>query len=269
VSGSSEHDDVVLLEDDDSGRVTAYIQTLLRLPDDPPWILVGGLAVNARVGRLHRATNDIDTVSSDQDRLVEILVDFPDTEPISAAKVQFHDPEVEVDVMDSTDTKELPPGERERVFALARRFAMRSATPVMIGVADTDGRVTNRVTVHVASRAALVVLKTLSFPERIDGSYRQKAGSDIQDLYRLVDRTDLDELAEAVTAGGPDLTAFVGAELRHYFTGGTADLRYVHVRMRSFARNADSEGITEAALSTSVFLGTFWAALITPNQPSA
>lgn len=261
MSGSAEQNDVVLLEDDDSGRVVAYIHTLRRLPVDPPWILVGGLAVNARVGRSHRATNDIDTMSPDQVRLVEILVDFPDTEPISAAKVQFLDPEVEVDVLDSTDSKELPPDKRERAFALARRFGMRTATPVTIGVLDKDGGVTNRVTVLVASRAALVVLKTLSFPERIDGSYRHKAGSDIQDLYRRVEGIDLDELAEAVAAGGPELTAFVGAELRRYFTGDTADLRYVHVRMRSFARNADSEGISEAALSTLGFLGAILSEL--------
>ena len=64
-----------------------------------------------------------------------------------------------------------------------------------------------------------------------------------------------------MAAGGPELTAFVGAELRHYFTGDTADLRYVHVRMRSFARNADSEGISEAALSTLGFLGAILSGL--------
>lgn len=255
MSGSDEKSDVVLLEDDDSARITAYIHTLHRLPVDPPWILIGGLAVNARVGRTHRATNDIDTISPDQGRLVEIMVAFSDTEPISAAKVQFSDPDVEVDVMDSTDSKELPHEERARAFAMARRFGMRSATPVTIGVVNTNGIVTDRVTVRVASRAALVVLKTLSFPERIDGSYRQKAGSDIQDLYRLVERTDLDELAYAIASAGAELAAFVGAELRHYFTANTPDLRYVHVRMRSFARNADSQGISEGALSTLGVLG--------------
>jgi hypothetical protein len=256
VSGSDEQNDVVLLEDDDSGRITAYIHTLHRLPADPPWILVGGLAVNARVGRAHRATNDIDTVSPDQDRLVEIMVAFSDTEAISAAKVQFSDPDVEVDVMDSTDSKDLPQGERARAFALARRFGLRSATPVTVCVVDANGLVNDRVTVRVASRAALVVLKTLSFPERIDGSYRQKAGSDIQDLYRLVERIDLDELAREIVSAGPELAAFVGAELRHYFTADTSDLRYVHVRMRSLAKNADSRGISEGALSTLGVLGS-------------
>jgi hypothetical protein len=255
VSGEGLGDDQVLLEDDAAGHVAAYIRTLLRLPADPPWILVGGLAVNARVGRTHRATNDIDTVSSDQNRLVEVLVAFPDAEPISAAKVQFHNPEVEVDVMDSTDSKELPPGKRERAFALARRFAMGSATLMTIGTIEPSGRVTDRVPVQVASRVARIVLKTLSFPERIDGSHREKAGSDIQDLYRLVEGTDLDLLAGEIAASGPELTAFVGSELQHYFGAETADLRYSFVRMRALARNADSGGITEAALSTLGILG--------------
>jgi hypothetical protein len=95
--------ETVFLEDDESGRIAEYVQTLRRLPTTPPWVLVGGLAVNVRVGRAHRATNDIDTVTPDQDGLVEILVSFDDTVPISAAKVQFQNPEVEVDVMASTD----------------------------------------------------------------------------------------------------------------------------------------------------------------------
>jgi hypothetical protein len=132
---------------------------------------------------------------------------------------------------------------------------MRSGTPITIGVVDTDGEVINRATIRVASRAALVALKTLSFPERIDGRFRLKAGSDIQDLYRLVERTDLDELADQVGVSGTELTAFVGAELRHYFTANTANLRYAHVRMQSFARNADSAAISEAALSILGVLG--------------
>ena len=76
-----------------------------------------------------------------------------------------------------------------------------------------------------SSRDALVVLKTLSFPERIDGSYRLKAGSDTQDLYRLVERPDLDELARGIAESGPELTTFIGVEPRHYFTADHADFR--------------------------------------------
>ena len=255
MSGDQTPPEIVLLRDGESGRIAEYIRTLRRLPVAPRWILVGGLAVNVRVGRAHRATNDIDTVSPDQDGLVKILVSFDDADAISAAKILFHDPKVEVDVMDSTDGHELPLAERDRVFALARRFAMRSALTVTIGTVDDEGCITERVDVEVASRPALVILKTLSFPERIDGNYRYKVGSDVQDLYRLVEREDIDVLAAAIAECGPELATFIAGELRHYFAAGTSDLRYTHTRMRSFARNADSLAITEDALSILGVLG--------------
>ena len=86
VSGDQTPPEIVLLKDGESGRIAEYIRTLRRLPVAPRWILVGGLAVNVRVGRAHRATNDIDTVSPDQDGLVKILVSFDDADAISAAK---------------------------------------------------------------------------------------------------------------------------------------------------------------------------------------
>ena len=77
---------------------------------------------------MHRATNDVDTVTHDQTRLVEMLLALPTTESLSTAKVQFHDPEVEVDVMASTEGTELPIRDADRAFALARRFAMRGVS---------------------------------------------------------------------------------------------------------------------------------------------
>lgn len=253
--GDSEPPEIVLLADDGAGRIAEFVQTLRRLPATPPWIVVGGLAVNVRVRRAHRATNDIDTVTPDQDGLVEILKSYDDTDPISAAKIQFHNPEVEVDIMASTEGRELPTDERERAFALARRFAMRSASTVTIGAVDARGCVIERADVEVAPRAALIILKTLSFPERIDGNYRAKIGSDVQDLYRLVEREDLDILATSVIECGPELTEFIADELCHYFSAGTSNLRYTHTRMRSFTRNVDSMAITEDALAVLGVLG--------------
>jgi hypothetical protein len=40
----------------------------------PAFALIGGLAVIARLGQAHRATNDIDTVSDDQVGLLDALV---------------------------------------------------------------------------------------------------------------------------------------------------------------------------------------------------
>lgn len=113
----------VVLSADPAGRIVAYVHTPANLPAEPAWVLVGGLAVNVRVQRVHRATNDIDTVSHDQFRLVEILASG-DGEQLSAAKVQLHHPEVEIDVMESTEGAPLPAQASDRAFALARRWAM-------------------------------------------------------------------------------------------------------------------------------------------------
>ena len=64
---------LVLLEIDPGGRLLAYVQTLARLPPSPTWVLIGGLAVNVRLARLHRSTNDIDTLTGNQPELVEIV----------------------------------------------------------------------------------------------------------------------------------------------------------------------------------------------------
>ena len=254
-SGSESEIETVHLIDTPAGQIAAYVRTLGRLPDDVDWVLVGGLAANVRIARVHRATNDVDTVTTDVDRLIEVLVDFDDAERLSSAKVQLHNPEVEVDVMHSTEGRELPPEERDRAFALARRFALRSASPVAITVLDEHRNIVERLTIRVGSRAALVALKTLSFPERKDGAYKHKVGSDIQDLFRLVDRHDLDVLAEELADADNDLAEFIARELVHHFGEGSRDLRYNYTRLRGFARNVDAEAITEEALTILGALG--------------
>jgi hypothetical protein len=251
--------DLVLLEDDRAGHVAQYIQTLAQLPVEPRWILIGGLAVNVRIERIHRATNDVDTVTHDQARLVEILLSLSATESLSTSKVQFHDPDVEVDVMASTKGTKLPIRDADRAFALARRFAMRTASPVRIcAVSPSTSLIVESITIEVASRAALIALKTLSFPERKDGHYPQKIGSDIQDLYRLVVGQNLDSLVELLSQGGRELSTFVGGILSKNFTLGTSDLRYGIARLRLLAGNIDASAISEEELS---LLGELGAAL--------
>ena len=46
---------------DDGGRIAAFVDALARFPSEPRWALVGGFAVNVRIERVHRLTNDIDT----------------------------------------------------------------------------------------------------------------------------------------------------------------------------------------------------------------
>jgi hypothetical protein len=193
------------------GRIAEYVRTLARLPSDPPWVLVGGLAVNVRLARVHRATSDVDTVSPDQPGLVEIMV-AGGAEPLSAGKVQFRDPDVEVDVMPSTEGEELPRGPDDRCFALVRRWAMRTATAVSLGVFDDAGEVIERTELQVASTAALVALKAVAIPRRRDGNYPEKIGSDIQDLFRLVDGSDL----EGIVSDFDELDAEARDRLAHH-----------------------------------------------------
>lgn len=253
--GFSVSGEIVLLEDNAEGRIASYIALLDKLPKEPRWILVGGLAVNVRFGRIHRATNDIDTVSSDQPRFVEILVDLASTtERLSQGKVQFHNPDVEVDVMDSTESQNLTGSASDRAFALARRFAMKTATTVEIGAVDATSRVVQRTEILVASPPALVTLKSVSIPRRVDGHYPEKVGSDIQDLLRLVEGQDLDMLVKKVRDGGSDLADWVGAFLSETFSLGSDNLRYSMARLRRLANNIDASSITEESLS---LLGEF------------
>jgi len=142
--------DRVLLLDDASGRMGRFVQVLARLPREPRWVLIGGLAVNVRLGRVHRATNDVDTVTHGQPRLVELLVEGG-AEKLSAAKVRLLDPGVEVDVMESTEGQALPIGDEERTFALVRRWAMTSAGEVELASVMPEGSVAEPCHVWVAS----------------------------------------------------------------------------------------------------------------------
>lgn len=251
--------DLVLLEDDAAGHVAQYVRTLAQLPVEPRWILIGGLAVNVRIERIHRATNDVDTVTHDQTRFVEVLLSLPTTESLSTAKVQFHNPDVEVDVLASTEGTRLPIREADRAFALARRFAMCTASPVRIcAVSPSTGLIDDSVTIEVASRAALIALKTLSFPERKDGRHPQKVGSDVQDLYRLIVGQSLDSLVELISEGGHVLSTYVGGILSKNFTLGSSDLRYGFARLQRLASNIDASTISEEGLS---LLGVLGAAL--------
>ncbi len=222
-------------------------------------MLGGGLALNVRIGRLHRATNDVDTVAQDQPRFVEILLNAFDAASLSAAKVLCHNPEAEVEVMASTEGQDLPFEESDRAFALARRFAIVSATPVALGAVEDTGRVVAEVDLDVATRAALIALKTVAIPRRIDGAYPAKIGSDIQDLYRLVDGRELGRLAALFSAAAdPELVDFVARLLTSRFTAGSSDLRYALARLRRLGDNPDSRSTAEEDLA---LLAEFGAAL--------
>lgn len=81
--------DRVELIADDVGRIAAFVDALARFPSAPRWALVGGFDVNVRIERVHRLTNDIDTVARDQAQLVELLLAEPDADRLDATKLRF------------------------------------------------------------------------------------------------------------------------------------------------------------------------------------
>lgn len=246
--------DQVELVADGGGRIAAFVDALARFPDEPAWALVGGFAVNVRIERVHRLTNDIDTVARDQAQLVELLVAEPDADRLDTAKLRFTagDLPVDIDVMADTEGLPLPTEVGERVFALARRAVLPAARTTELIVTNGSATVA-RANVPVASTAGLILLKTVAIP-RSASNNPHKVGSDIHDLARLVDGQDLAALATEIRATSDELSTWIGSTLVKWFSPGH-DLSYTYARLRRLSRSADTDALTEADLEVLALLG--------------
>lgn len=98
-------------------------------------------------------------------------------------------------------------------------------------------------------------MKAISAPRRTNSNHREKLGSDIHDLYRLVQSHGPDKVLEELAAAHPDLARWVGETLQRMFT---KDLRLNNAVFHRLDRTPDADAITEAALS---ILGDLGAAL--------
>lgn len=245
----------VTLAGDIGGRIRAFVAALGRFPDEPPWVVVGGFAVNVRISQVHRLTNDIDTISSQQAELVEILLAQTGSERLDHAKLRFTgtDPAVDIDVMDDTAGQRLPAERSDRAFALARRYAMDTREQLAMAVID-DNSVTVETLSPVATVAALVALKAVSMPRRADGNHPEKAISDAHDLVRLVEGRDLDELARTLATTESELARWIGDTLVQWFSAH-ADQRYTMMRLRRLSSAVDAQTIDEDALGVVALLG--------------
>lgn len=247
--------DRVELVADRGGRIAAFVEALARFPPEPRWALVGGFAVNVRIERVHRLTNDIDAVARDQTQLVELLVAEPDAERLDVAKLRFTAGAfpVDIDVMADTDGLPLPTEPGERAFALARRAVLPGARTTDLVVTD-GARTVARTSVPVASTAGLILLKTVAIPRRSASNNPHKVGSDIHDLTRLVDGQDLVALATEIRATGDELSTWIGSTLVKWFSPDH-DLRYTYARLRRLSRSSDTDGLTEDDLAVAALLG--------------
>ncbi len=199
-----------------------------------PVALIGGLAVTVRLATAHRATGDVDLVAESSadlvaaaagtaaENLVKAKVATRDTEGTS---VRLHVGPTKVEFI---ETERIAPGdaagiepERARLFVLGHRWALETATPLTISVADTE------LELPVATPAALVAMKLHSIQDR---SEDRKRASDAWDIYRLLEVHNLKGEITRDLAGGPEgLAAIASASLDRIFRSDvTRTRRWIH-----------------------------------------
>lgn len=255
----------VVLIGDSAGRLRSFVTALKRFPAEPQWVLIGAFAVNVRVSRAHRLTNDLDTLSRNQTAFMNILVETPGSERTGAGRLRFTEAgtQVNIDVMaDAADTTPLT-APSDRAFALARRLALATAERTELVVMEEMHSVA-ATTAPVATPAALIALKAVSLPRRVRGASPAKVGSDIHDLVRLAQHSDIGAVANQIASHSDELRSWVAATLLKRFSP-QQDLRYTHALLRRLAPSPDAESLREDDLA---LVARFGAALLDPPGPS-
>lgn len=175
----------VVLIDAPDGNLSKLAHTAEHLTDPsmPPCALVGGMAVMARINASHRATTDLDSVTSGGTLVFDTLVSLGAVKRGASAVLDG----VTIDVIevDTFEEADLPEDELERAFVLSHAWALSSAEPVEITVVRGRSRKVSSVVLPVATPAALVAMKLQSVPQRRGGREHKRAG-DCFDIYRLM-----------------------------------------------------------------------------------
>lgn len=217
-----------------------------------PIALIGGLAVACRLTTAHRATQDVDVVADQSadvltgedtaaDRLVEAGVAERATDTtairlyIAGTKVEI----IETERIDVADAAAIHP-DRARLFVLAHRWALETATECTLSVVGAD----LAVTLPVATPAALVAMKLHSIEDR---SEDRKRASDAWDLYRLLDAHNSKGGITATLSAGPEgLGRLVGSALDRVFRVHVTRTRHW---IRGYGEAAWVEVLTDNALA--------------------
>jgi hypothetical protein len=228
-------------------------EALGRFPRRQRWVLVGGLAVFARLGSVTRPTADADAVARSQAELLRELSRTEITSVISGGSVQVDvgSAQLEIDVIDLADDP-LPGDDERRAFALARRAALDSAVDERIVVTALAGDVVADANIPIASVSALVALKTVSMVRRPHGPHPQKVGSDIHDLVRLVTSVGARSVAHDLVALDRDLSEWVAGQVERAFG---RDVRYTLVRLRTNDRSAAANALSDDEVGAVEVLG--------------
>lgn len=177
-------------------------------PTLPDFALIGGLAVIARLGQAHRATNDVDTVSDDQPGLLDAL---------RAGGLDRRGDSVVLDGDLKLDVIDVGEGDPDYLPCATHRLAFDTRTPVELVVRPRQAGPSVAVTVDVARASALVAIK-LCISQGV-GRQRdpRKVGSDAFDVARLLQRFGPDALAdELLEVAGREFVDRVIDVARHH-----------------------------------------------------
>jgi hypothetical protein len=227
----------ILLVDGADGRLTDLVRATALVVEHAGLrvALIGGLAVTCRLAAAHRVTQDVDLVAetpldlvaepgSVADNLVAAGVARVATD-MSSIRLFVGDAKVEIietEPLDPLAAADIEP-ERSRLFVLAHRWALESATAMTISVTDGDVRASLR----VATPAALVTMKLHSIQDR---SQDRKRASDAWDLFRLLQAHNAaGEITSAIADGPPGLAPIAAAALDRIFRiDVTRTRRWIH-----------------------------------------
>lgn len=241
----------LILAADAEGALAAMVLGIDRLPRDPPWVLVGGLAVQLQLRRLHRATADADMVARDQERLLDALAALGAR--VEGPRAVFDEEAFNVDVMDSAESEPLPPvtSPVARPFALARRWVMVANDEIELVVKDGEDVVaTTRL--KVARVPALIALKMVSVLGRYGSPSADKAATDIVDMYLLATGAELEGVAREIVAGDGELARWLGAHLAKNFDANRPEL---DDRIRELRRSGAAAQLEKSDLALLGLLG--------------
>ena len=169
------------------------------------YVIVGGVAVAARLGQAHRGTTDVDTVIDEvaHPDAIEALLALPDAQadPTGSHRVRIGGTKVEMIGVGPVDDSTFDGlTDMQTLFVAAHTWALSTATPLTL-VAGSEPTV--RATGPFATPAALFAMKLHAIQDRRPTSRPEKRSSDALDLYRLLLQLDADGSVRADLAAAP------------------------------------------------------------------
>jgi hypothetical protein len=239
-SGEITSGDPIVIVSAPGADVTRFVDSLAWFPADlPDWVLIGGVAVVLRVGAVHRATIDIDTLTREPKLLVEGLTAHGGERRAGRFVVPT---ETQLDVIDvgtiadrtGLTNRELAATGREHAFSLAKDWAFNTAVTEAVRIEDPRGNVLASASLRLATVCGLIALKVVSIPQRAEGMNPAKVISDTLDLLALAQAQPLDELISTLDTSPVPLQEWMAATCQRVFID---ELRYTEARLRATRAN--------------------------------